>query len=87
MKVGSVPFCHSIILAVRGGKREVALHSPFWETVEVNAGNVTVRPAPVRDPESAPFQCLCGFTAFSQMLYEVRRDRRKIGDVLKKNMG
>lgn len=25
----------------------------------------------VRDPQSAPpFQCLCGFTAFSQMLYE-----------------
>lgn len=36
-----------------------------------------------RDPESAPFQCLCGFTAFSQMLYEDHECKYVIREAVK----
>lgn len=36
-----------------------------------------------RDPESAPFRCLCGFTAFSQMLYEDHECKYVIREAVK----
>eukprot|EP00913_Durusdinium_trenchii_P034180 g31988.t1 len=48
----------------------VAIATPVESTEDVGLPGMVADEDDYRDPQSAPFRCICGFSAFSQMLYE-----------------